>query len=185
MQDIKIIFCVLSSFFGMEDAKIAADKTTVTINPKEQYIEIIQENLFVFTESENDTSLAFKSWDNLVNWKERNIPWAKELDSFSHKSLKFTQRKKTIRPLLKLSYSNEYDLMEMGISFSAEENKFYLVDNPSYNIKTKNGSIVENYWVFNGDNAFSFTIEPFLRLPEKYQKLKHPLKELLVKHKKE
>ena len=75
------------------------------------------------TTQENDTSLAFNSWDNLVNWKERNIPWAKELDSFSHKSLKFTQRKKTIRPLLKLSYSNEYDLMEMGISFSAEENR--------------------------------------------------------------
>ena len=38
-------------------------------------------------------------------------------------------------------------------------------------------------WDFSGDSTFRFTVEPFLKLPEKFQKLKHPLKELLLEHK--
>lgn len=179
MEQIKILFFVLGSFFGIEDGRIAADKTTVTIDPKNQEIEIIQENLFAIIQSEKDTALGLEQWDKLFNWKERKTLWSKELDSFPVKNFTLIPKKKTIQPQLTLSYSNEKDLRALGIWYNAEKNQFSINHIPQENIKTENGKLEGNYWVFNGDSTFSFTIEPFLQMPESYQKFKRPLKELL------
>jgi len=185
MEQIKIIFFLLTSFFGMEDGRIAADKTTITIYPKNQKIEIIQENLFTVIQSEKDTTLVLEQWDKLLSWKEKKISWAKELDSFPVKNLTLRPIKKTIQPHLILTYSNEKDLRMMGIWYNPEKNQFSINHDPQENIKTKNGKLVGNYWVFNGDSTFSFTIEPFLQMPEKLKKLKTPIREILMKNKTE
>lgn len=185
MEQIKIIFFVLTSFFGIEDGRIAADKTTVTIYPKTQEIEIIQENLFTVIQSEKDTTLILEQWDKLRYWKERKTSWAKELDSFPIKSFTFTPIKKTIQPHLVLTYSKEKDLRMMGIWYNDEKNQFFINHIPQQNIKTENGKLEDNYWVFNGDSKFSFTIEPFLQMPEKYKKLKMPIKEIIMDKKTE
>lgn len=183
MEEIKIIFFALTSFFGIEDERIAADKTTVTIYPKTQEIEIIQENLFTFIQSEKDTELILEQWDKLQYWKEKKISWAKELDSFPIKNLTFNPIKKIIQPHLVLTYSKEKDLRMMGIWYNAEKNQFSINHIPQQNIKTENGKLVDNYWVFNGDSKFSFTIEPFLQMPEEYKKLKTPIKKILTDNK--
>ena len=183
MEQIKIILFVLTSFFGIKDGRIAADKTTVTINPKTQEIEIIQENLFTVIQSKKDRTLILEQWNQLKYWKERKISWAKELDSFPVKSLSFTTIKKTIQPHLVLTYSKEKDLRMLGISYNAEKNQFSINHIPEENIKTKSGELVDHYWVFNGDSKFSFTIEPFLQMPEKYKKLKMSIKEILEDNK--
>jgi len=185
MEQIKIIFFALASFFGIEDGRIAADKTTIIIYPKNQKIEIIQENLFTVIQSEKDTTLVLEQWDKLLSWKERKNSWAKELDSFPVKSFTLTPIKKTIQPHLMLTYSNEKDLQMMGIWYNAEKNQFSINHIPQQNIKTKNGKLLDNYWVFNGDSTFSFTIEPFLQMPQKYKKLKTPIWEILMKNKTE
>lgn len=185
MEQIKIIFFVLTSFFGIEDGRIVADKTTVTIDPKTQEIEIVQENLFTVIQSEKDTILTLEQWEKLRYWKERKTFWAKELDSFTNKSLTFTPIKKTIQPHLLLTYSKEKDLRMMGIWYNTEKNQFSINHIPEQNIKSKNGKLVGNYWVFDGDSKFSFTIEPFLQMPEKHKELKTSIKEILMDNKTE
>ena len=46
-----------------------------------------------------------------------------------------------------------------------------------------NGKLNANYWMFNGLNILSFTIPPFLQMPEKYQNSKTLLEELFIKNK--
>lgn len=179
MEQIKIIFFALASFFGMEDGRIVADKTTITVHPQKQEIQIIQENLFTVIQSENDTTLLLEEWDKLFHWKERKISWARELDSFPIKNFTLIPTKETIRPHLIFTYSNKEDLRMMGIWYNAEKNQFSINHIPQENIKTKNGKLVDNYWIFNGDSTFSFTIEPFLQMPEKYKKLKTPIKKIV------
>lgn len=179
MEQIKILFFVLSSFFGIEDGRIVADKTKVTINPKSQEIEIIQEKLFTFIQSEKDTIIVLEQWRKLVNSKENKYFLAKDLDNFRIKNFTIKSIKKTIQPYLKLNYSTEKDLRVMGIWYNEEKNQFSINLIPQQNLKTIEGKLVENYWIFNGDNTFSFTIEPFLQMPENYQKLKRPLNEIL------
>lgn len=180
MDQINIILYILTSFFGIENGRIAADKTTVTIDPKNQKIEIIQENLFTFIRSEKDTTLILKQWNKLQYWKERKTSWAKELDNFSTKNFDLIPFKKTIQPHLILNYSKEKDLQAIGIWYHAEKKQFSINHIPQQNIKTKSGKLVENYWIFNDNSKFSFTIEPFLQMPEKYKKLKIPIEEILM-----
>ncbi len=184
MEQIQILFYALCSFFTIEGGRIAADKTTVTIYPETQEIEIIQENVFTVIQSKKDTTLVLEQWDKLLHWKEKETPWSKELDSFRLKNFTLTAVKKTIEPHIKLTYSNEKDLRALGIWYNAEKNQFSINHVPKHNLKTKKGTLVDQYWVFNGDSTFSFTLVPFLQMPEKYQKFKHPLNEFIKENKK-
>lgn len=183
MEQIKIIFFALASFFGIENGRFVADKTTITVYPEKNEITIVQENLFTIIQSEDDKILALEQWDKLINWEERKISWSKELDSFPVKSFNLILEKNVIQPHLIFSYSKEKDLRALGIWYSPDRNEFTINNIPQHNIKTKNGKLTGRYWSFKGDSIFSFTIEPFLQIPDNYQKLKIPLKELLVENK--
>ena len=183
MEQIKIIFFALASFFAIEDGRIAADKTTVIIYPENKEIEIIQENLFAVIQSEKDSTLVLEQWNNILFWKEKNIAWAKELDNFNVKNFYLTTNKKTIQPYLILGYCDEKDLRKMGIWYNKEKNKFSINESPQYNIKTESGELMGNYWFFDGKEDFSFTVEPFLEFPKKYQENKQYLSELLKESK--
>jgi len=50
----------------------------------------------------------------------------------------------------------------MGIWYSEEKNQFSINQIPEENIKTEEGNLDGNYWVFDGNSTFSFTVEPFL-----------------------
>ncbi len=176
MQQINILFYVLGSFFGIVDNKIAADKTTVIIHPQSQEIEIIQEDLFTIIQSEKDTFLVIKQWNNIIEGEK--VAWTNELENFTSKNLTINKQNDRIQPHLKLSYSNENELRLFGIWYNIEKNQFSINQVPNDNIQTKNGKLNGNYWVFNGDSTFSFTIEPFLQLPDIYQKNKLPIQDL-------
>lgn len=190
MNEIKILFFALGTFFGIDDAQITADKTTVLIYPKEQEIEIIQEDLFALIQSESDERLVLEQWDKIYNWKEKHTAWAKELDNFTFKDFKLTPVKMTaqtylvlIRPQLKFEYTKEKDLESMGIWFNADKNKFYLNNIPEHNIQCDYGKLEGIYWVFNANDRISFTIEPYFKKTDKFKNSRIPLKKVLRKYK--
>jgi len=82
MEELKIMFFALGSFFGMEDGRIAAEKTTVTVNPLHREVTIIQENLFAVIQLESDAQKVLEQWQKFNNWNEKETPWSVELDSF-------------------------------------------------------------------------------------------------------
>ncbi|AWG21520.1 hypothetical protein FFWV33_08245 [Flavobacterium faecale] len=181
MEEIKILFFALTSFFGIEDARFAADKVTITIHPEKQEIEIIQENLFAVIQSEKDSIMVVEQWNKIRNRNESQTIWANELDSFHSKSFKLIDVENTIQPHILLKYSSNEDLSVMGIWYNAENNQYAINNIPQQNIKTNSGKLNGNYWYFDAASTFSFTEEPFSDMPENYRKLKIPLKELLKK----
>lgn len=179
MEQIKILFFVIGSFFGMEDARIAADKTTVTIDPISRQIEIIQEDLFAVIQSESDTTLVMQQW-KFIN--QPNVPkeaWAKDLDSLSLNDFSLKSSEKSIRPHMIFNYNKPSDLRVMGVWYDAAKNQFSINEIPRQNIKTKQGELAGNYWIFDDASPFSFTLEPFKDIPQEYQKQKVPIVRLL------
>ncbi|MGV3762938.1 hypothetical protein [Parapedobacter sp.] len=170
MVEIEILFYVLKSFFGFDDGRIVADKTTIHIYPQEQRLEIIQTDLFAVIQSEEDTNIVLAEWDTLLHWKEKDISWAEGLDGFSMKCLILRPTEKTIESHLILGYSNEKDLRAMGIWYDRGKGQFSINHNPANHIQTESGKLVGNYWVFDSNGRISFTIEPFLRKSGNYQK---------------
>ena len=45
MELTKIIFFIIGSFFGVENSRVILEKTTITINPEEKTIAILQEHI--------------------------------------------------------------------------------------------------------------------------------------------
>jgi hypothetical protein len=179
MEELKIMFFALGSFFGMEDGRIAAEKTTVTVNPLHREVTIIQENLFAVIQLESDAQKVLEQWQKFNNWNEKETPWSVELDSFSEKSFFFSQDKKSMEPHLVLRYSSEKELQALGIWYNKEKNQFSINQIPEENIKTKEGNLDGNYWVFDGDSTFSFTVEPFPQMPAPHQIYKQTLESIL------
>ncbi|WP_271406821.1 hypothetical protein [Tenacibaculum soleae] len=179
MEQVKIILFVLGTFFGINNSKIGAEKTTVIIDPKKEQVEIIYENLVSFIKSETDKNLILEQWYQLNNMKGEKRSWAKELDNFSNKKITFTTEENRIEAHLILNYVNIEDLRVIGVDYNSDKNQFSIYNNSRYNINSMSGKLVEGYWQFN-NSKFSFTIEPFLQMSEYYKKLKKPLINLIL-----
>lgn len=167
MEQIQIIFFILGSFFGMEEGRIGAAKTTVTIHPHNQEVKIVQEKLFAAIEHESDKTVALEQWDTLFNWQETNSAWATELDSFSHKAVTYKKVNNNTQATITLEYSDQKDLSTMGIWYNKENKKFSVNHIPKQHLKTNDGILEGNYWVFKDDKPFSFTLELFFEFPAK------------------
>lgn len=170
---------MLASFFGIESEKIAAEKTKVTVSPQSREVQIVQESLFAFIQSENDSLLVLEEWDKLLHQKDRDIAWSEILDDFPVKNLNLTTDKNSIQPHLQLRYTDVKDLLVLEVGYDPKSNQFSIENSPDYNITTNNGNLIDNHWIFDGDSTFSFIIQPFLEIPEEYQQFKRPLRELV------
>lgn len=184
MEQIKILFFALASFFGIEGGKIVSEKTTISIYPQNKKIEILQEGLFTAIQTKKDSTLVLEQWNKILNMKEKKRAWAKELNDFPVKSINFTPINNTIQPHLILNYAKENDLRTLGIWYNEERNEFSINNIPQYNIKTNDGKLDRNYWIFKAKDTITFTVKPFLQMPEEYKKLRKPLKKLLTTEKK-
>jgi len=180
MEQIKILFFVIGSFFGLEDGKIAADTTTVTINPIQKEITIVQEKLFTVIQTVQDKETVLKQWNLLYNSQDTATPWAKELTSFTNKTITYQETDGGISPKITLQYKTEEDLRALGIWYSKEKNQFSINHIPQQHLKTEDGKQDGNYWFFNATETFSFSLQPFIELPEQYKKLIVTIEELVT-----
>lgn len=180
MEQVEILFFVLASFFGIENPKIAADKTTVTINPQTQMIQIVQNRLFVIAASENDKEQSLAEFKKLLNRKESGVNWSDDLGNFTDKVMNTNIVDDKIEISLKMKYTTEANLKVLGIWYNTNKNLFSINHVPDFNLSTDSGVLEGNYWNFSGEDAFSFTLEPYLQLPEQYQKSKTRLIDILI-----
>lgn len=183
MEQIKILFFSLLSFFGIENSRIAANKTTVTIDPVKKSIEIIQADLFAFIEQDADKEAVIQQWNDFTNTNAENVNWSKELEPLTNKSLKLVVVNGSIQPHIRLFYLDEKDLRPMGIWYD-EENKVFSLNNISReNFKTDDGRLEGNYWKFDATQPISFSMQPFTNIPERYLKFKQPIEAVIKKDK--
>ena len=173
MEQIKILFFIVGTFFGVNQSNIIAEKTTVTVNPKEKTITILQENLVSIMQIESDSLNVYKELSTIVNAEQA---WSSEFKDYVKKEKKFfiSEDDKSLNSNLTLTYSTPSDLKVFGIDLN-NDGKFSMTNFPKSNIKSSDGTLDERYWHFNADKPFTFTEEPLSDLPEKYNKLKKSL----------
>ncbi len=166
MEPIKIFFFALASFFGVENQRILADKTFVTVYPKKNQIEIVQKNIFAFVPTANDLQLAKEEWNGVHNYIQNGKKWSDELAYFSDKKIEFSTDKKGTTAKITLTYTHPNDMAVMGIWYNEDTDQFAMNYIPEHNLKTKDGTKNDIFWNFDGNKDFSFTIEPFKSVPK-------------------
>lgn len=166
MEPIKIFFFALASFFGVENQRILADKTFVTVYPKKNQIEIVQKNIFALVPTANDLLLAKEEWSNVYNYTQNGKKWSDELAYFSDKKIEFSTDKKGRIAKITLTYTHPNDMAVMGIWYNEDEKQFAMNYIPEQKLKTKDGKKNDIFWNFEGNKDFSFTLEPFRAIPK-------------------
>ncbi|MFT7900345.1 hypothetical protein VBY74_10200 [Tenacibaculum ascidiaceicola] len=171
MEVIKIAFFVLGVFFG-ENSRIGAEKTTVTVNPKEQTITIVQENIFALIENEADSMQVSSELEKVI---ARN--WRKEIETYPSKSCTFyVTDKRNLNAKIILKYPSENVLRDFALDFNKEAKEFSLINIPDWNVETEDGALKGNYWRFSADDSFTFVVTPFKNMPDKFKGTKRNLK---------
>lgn len=170
MEVIKIAFFVLGVFFG-ENSRIGAEKTTVTINPNEQTIIIVQENIFALIANETDSMQVSSELKKVV---ARN--WRKEIESYPSKSCTlYVTDEGSLNAKITLKYPSENVLRDFALDFNKETKEFSLINIPDWNVKTEDGALKGNYWRFSADNSFTFVVTPFKNMPDRFKSVKRSL----------
>ncbi|NVK10117.1 MAG: hypothetical protein HWD89_13770 [Tenacibaculum sp.] len=170
MEVIKIVFFVLGVFFG-ENSRIGAEKTTVTINPNEQTIIIVQENIFALIANEADSMQVSSELKKVV---ARN--WRKEIESYPSKSCTlYVTDEGSLNAKITLKYPSENVLRDFALDFNKETKEFSLINIPDWNVKTEDGALKGNYWRFSADNSFTFVVTPFKNMPDRFKSVKRSL----------
>ncbi|MDX8554621.1 hypothetical protein MK851_13440 [Tenacibaculum sp. 1B UA] len=170
MEVIKIVFFVLGVFFG-ENSRIGAEKTTVTVNPKEQTVTIVQENIFALIVKEGDSLQVSSELKKII---ARN--WRKEIETYPSKSCTFyVTDNDNLNAKIILNYPSEKELKDFALDFNQETKEFSLINIPDWNVETEDGALKGNYWRFNADDNFTFVVTPFKNMPDKFKSAKRSL----------
>lgn len=173
MEQIKILFFIAGTFFGVDQSRIIAEKTTVTINPQEKTIVILQENLVSLIKNEGD---SLKVQNELEKIKQPNQSWSSEFKDYSKKEKDFyiAVDDQTLNLKLTLNYTSAKDLKAFGIDINKDD-KFSMTNFPKSHTKSTDGKLGERYWVFETNNSFTFTEEPLTDMPEEFKIYKRNL----------
>lgn len=167
MELIKIIFFVIGSFFGLENSRVVAEKTTVTINPEEKTIHVLYDNIITIIQNKSDSTTVQNELKKIMN---SNQNWDIDFESYAKKEKIFyaANGDTTLNGKLSLTYTNITDLKIFGIEL--DKNKKYTMTNfPSSNMSSTDGVLGERYWTFNSDKSFTFVLEPMRNMPEEYK----------------
>lgn len=167
MEEIKILFFIVGAFFGVNQSNVIAEKTSVTVNPQEKTIVILQENLIAIVRNENDSLNVQNELKQIV---QSNNPWSSEFTEYSKKEKHFSISKDSTSLNLKISltYNSDLDLKAFGIDKNTD-GKFSMTNFPKSHTKSADGTLGERYWNFEANKPFTFTEEPFTDIPEEFK----------------
>ncbi|MEP5131884.1 hypothetical protein, partial [Nonlabens ulvanivorans] len=105
MEQINIIFFAILSFFNVENGRIAATKTTVTVDTFRKTVLIEQENLFSIIKNESEANVVVDQWNHFITMMDKDIIWSEDLKSFTDKKVIINTVEEGILPKITLSYS--------------------------------------------------------------------------------
>ncbi|WP_046757520.1 hypothetical protein [Kordia jejudonensis] len=165
METIKIAFFALGIFFGIETASVIAEKTIVTVDPVATTINIQLKNLTAVYPKEKGNASIDTEFAKIYHKKEN---WNVQLDSFSEKSIVYSSPEKgVLDATITLKYNKPEDLNIFAIDVN-REGKYSLINIPQWNLKTTDGKQNGNYWNFEPNTTFTFSLAPLENIPATY-----------------
>lgn len=176
MEEIKIVFFVLGTLFGNDHSRIAAEKATVTIDPEARTIAIVQEDLFAFIRTEEDSLSVRRELTKMIKGE---VIWRPELADYPTKRYQvYVGDNGTLNARVLLEYNTNEDLEACGLHVNPK-GFFSMTDFPEDNLRTKDGRLRGRYWQFDTGEPFTFSLEPNGDIPEEIQVYKKKLLPLM------
>ena len=168
-----VLLYALGTFFGVDNSFIISDKTIITVNPQAKTITIIQENLFSIRKTEEDSMQITKELSTIL---ANN--WAEELRGFTTSLEFYTSEEGNFNSKIILDYEHIRAIEMLG--FEYRNGKFAIRNKPRLNISSEDGEKGAYDWEFEPYKTFTFTLEPYKDIPERYLEYKKSIKPIYM-----
>ncbi|WP_353184060.1 hypothetical protein [Parapedobacter lycopersici] len=165
MNPINILFFVLASFMGMEDARIVSRKVSVTFNPATKTIEIAQEDLFSIIVMPEDSVAVVNELQRILVIAQHGEKAGE--NGFTIEKVSLHSSNLLLNADIQVSYTDPESLEKAGIGFDAATG-FSMINIPDWNIRSSTAVLEGNYWTWPPDKPVTFVMEAFEHLPEGY-----------------
>lgn len=154
MNEVKIFFIIIGTFFMREQPTLVAEKAIISIDPQKKEVVITQHNL-ISTSEEQDVSKT----EELLKLKNKEINWVEELTPFKNKSLQVQENGNSVSLTLSFQYDDPKDLEAINIGYNDSEYSVFLEE--KLVAKSGNSQISEPYVLFKENAPFSFEVGIF------------------------
>jgi len=154
MNEVKIFFIILGTFFMREQPSLVAEKSIVAIDPLKKEVIITQQNLISATDIK-DVSQT----EEYQILKGNGLNWVKELESFRNKKISIEDKEGKVSAILSFNYDEPKDLEAINISYSKDF--FHVFQEENLEVLTGKHQIEEADLLFSSQTPFSFSISIF------------------------
>lgn len=169
MIPINILFHALLSFFGRDEGWIACTRVIVTLDPTQNTMLVVQEDLFGLEPAPGDTATALNDLHQLMTLvgdtlqRQQSGYRIEEVELFSPDSKRLDAR-------IRIRWTDVAALQDFGIT-PAGDGRLAIVALPTVT-KATNATREDNYYLLSGTSASTFTIEAFRDVPRDISKLR-------------
>lgn len=154
MNEIKIFFIIIGTFFMREQPSLVAEKATVHIDPATKTVQIVQNNVI----STTDITDVSKT-EEFLKLKNKELNWVKALDSLKDKSYELVEEQGSVSIKLRFTYSDPKDLEVLTITHNNGE--FAVFNEENLEVIEGNPTDKAPYLMFKDNAVFSFTVSIF------------------------
>ncbi|MCH7397012.1 hypothetical protein MM236_03390 [Belliella sp. DSM 107340] len=164
MIEIRIIFFILGTFFGIDNSNILSESVQVEIDPESKTVIVYHKGLYTFIKDEEEIIIVLQELEILRNLNQ--VIHTEEIqsngqDTYDWIELELMSNKddEKLDAKLQLKYKDDEFLESMGISYSVKDKAYTMINFESDNIQSSVGELNGNRWYFK--EKLIFTIEPF------------------------
>ena len=154
MEEVKIFFIILGTFFMREQPSLVAQKATISVDPLKREILIVQENLLSTTDVKDVVQT-----EEYQKIKANQINWVEELEGFKNKRVDFEESGETVNARISFNYTDPKELSTINIA--SHQNSFSVFQDEKLAPLTGEHYVEEPYLVFSSKSPFSFTVGIF------------------------
>ncbi len=151
MDEIKIFFIIIGTFFMREQPGLIAENATVFVDPLKKEVRIEQQNLISTTAVQE-----IEKTEEFLKLKKHELAWSDELEVFKNKQISFQENNGKISSTITFNYDRPEDLSKINLHYSDSE--FSILQEENMEAKSGKSEKKEPYLIFSDSTPFSFSV---------------------------
>ena len=151
MNEVKIFFIIIGTFFMREQPSLVAEKAVISVDPIKKQVVIVQKNLISTTEEP-----SVQKTEEFQKLKNKELNWENELNIFKNKEISIQENGNSVSLTVSFNYDKPEDLSIINIDYN--ESKFATFIDEKIKGLTGDFQIEEPYLVFKDNKPFSFEV---------------------------
>src|SRR5690606_27935811 len=113
MNEVKIFFIIIGTFFMREQPSLVAEKAVISVDPIKKQVVIVQKNLISTVEEQ-----SVPKTEEFQKLKNKELHWVNDLNVFKNKEVSIQENGNSVSLTVSFTYDKPEDLSIINIDYS-------------------------------------------------------------------